>query len=121
MENRARPPRPPTPRPATRVICSYVRPSCSSRHGVHGAQSRVFTAAALRTCMPDPCPISAFPQYDLHTCTLYTHVYRLHGPREPQHHDLVSTKARKVDLVTVHQDCGNLTFRLEAYTLQDVA
>ena len=111
--------------------------ACHTRHGpeaeprhdtefpvpVHGAQRRVFTAALLRcACKPDASPISAFSQYDLHT-TLYTHVYRLHGlgPREPQHHDLVSTEAREVDLVAVHKDCGNLTFRLEAYTLQDVA
>ena len=87
---------------------------------VHAAQSR--ESSLLRCCAANASPISAFPQYDLHT-TLYTHVYRLHGlgPREPQHHDLVSTEAREVDLVAVHKDCGNLTFRLEAYTLQDVA
>ena len=43
------------------------------------------------------------------------------GPRELEHHDLVSTEASDVDLVAVHTNCRDTTVQLEAYTLQEVA
>ena len=42
-------------------------------------------------------------------------------PRELEHHDPASIKARDVDLIAVRKDATYSTVHLEAYTLQDVA